>query len=134
MLKTTLLATFSQELIEKLEVVGRLDALLINPPQVVTENNPHLEKHLLGWYVLASLVPPGKHTLIVHYQGSYYFRNILVDGCKYDVLPVAADNLPPQKTANLLGDWQPETHQDFEFQFASLVNSWQVEIPVFFGF
>jgi len=26
------LTTFSQELMEKLEVVGRLDALLINPP------------------------------------------------------------------------------------------------------
>ena len=81
--------TFKQELQEKLEAIGRLDALLINPPEIVTENNTHLEQDLSDFYVFTGFVPPGKHTLIVYQQGNYYFKNILVDGCKHDVLPVA---------------------------------------------
>jgi len=89
MLKSnTFKTTFKQELTEKLEAIGRLDALLINPPEAFTENNPNLEKSLSGYYVFCGLVPPGKHTLIIEHGKNFYFRNMLVDGCKYDVLPV----------------------------------------------
>jgi hypothetical protein len=47
-----------------------------------------------------------------------------VDGCKYDVHPVVLDTLPVEKPAKILNDWLPDTSQDFEFQFTSLVKSW----------
>jgi hypothetical protein len=91
---------------------------------VVTENNPHLEQHLSDFYVFTGFVPPGKHTVIIRQKSNYYFKNILVDGCKHDVLPVVLDTVPVQKPANILSDWQSDASKDFEFQFQSLVNSW----------